>query len=136
MVHASPTTTEAVAWIGTLYAIEVEICGKPTDLRVSVRRARARPLLDDLRKWMEKALHRLSSKGETAGAIHHALSRWRALRRYTEDGLLEIDRSAAERALPAIALGRKNFLFCEPAAAVNVPPPCTRSSDGNILIMS
>lgn len=40
-----------------------------------------------------------------------ALSRWRALTRYTADGLLEIDNSAAERALRAVALGRKNFLF-------------------------
>ena len=54
---------------------------------------------------------RLSSKSETAGAIRYALSRWRALTRYTEDGLLEIDNSAAERALRAVALGRKNFLF-------------------------
>jgi transposase len=30
---------------------------------------------------------------------------------HTEDGLLEIDNSAAERALRAVALGRKNFLF-------------------------
>src|SRR5205814_200375 len=35
----------------------------------------------------------------------------RALTRYTDDGLLEIDNSAAERALRAVALGRKNFLF-------------------------
>ena len=31
--------------------------------------------------------------------------------RFTEDGTLEIDNSAAERALRAVALGRKNFLF-------------------------
>jgi transposase len=60
---------------------------------------------------MEKARLRLSSKSETAAAIRYALSRWRALTRYTEDGLLEIDNSAAERALRAVALGRKNFLF-------------------------
>ena len=111
VVHASPTTTEALARIGALYAIEDEIRGKPADLRLSVRQARARPLLSELRTWMEKALHRLSSKSETAGAIRYALSRWRALTRYTEDGLLEIDNSAAERALRAVALGRKNFLF-------------------------
>ena len=85
--------------------------GKPIDLRLSVRQARAKPLLDDLRKWMEKALHSLSAKSETAAAIRYALSRWRALTRYTEDGLLEIDNSAAERALRAVALGRKNYLF-------------------------
>jgi len=111
VVHTSPTTTEALARIGALYAIEDEIRGKPADLRLSIRKSRARPLLDELRTWMEKALRSLSSKSETAGAIRYALSRWRALTRYTEDGLLEIDNSAAERALRAVALGRKNFLF-------------------------
>ena len=111
IAHASPTTTEALARIGALYAIEDQIRGKPVDLRLSVRQTRARPLLDDLRKWMEKAPRSLSSKSETAAAIRYALSRWRALTRYTDDGLLEIDNSAAERALRAVALGRKNFLF-------------------------
>ena len=60
---------------------------------------------------MEKALRSLASKSETAAAIRYALSRWRALTRYTEDGLLEVDNSAAERALRAVALGRKNYLF-------------------------
>jgi hypothetical protein len=110
-VHASPTTTEALARIGALYAIEEEIRGKLIDLRLNIRMTRARPLLDALRTWMEKALRKLSSKSETAGAIRYALSRWRALTRYTEDGMLEIDNSAAERALRAVALGRKNFLF-------------------------
>ena len=111
VIHASPTTTEALARIGALYAIEEEIRGKPADLRLSVRQARARPLLDELRIWMEKSLRSLSAKSETAGAIRYALSRWRALTRYTDDGMLEIDNSAAERALRAVALGRKNFLF-------------------------
>lgn len=111
VIHASPTTTEALARIGALYASEDEICGKPADLRRSIRQSRARPLLDQLRTWMEKALRTLSSKSETAGAIRYALSRGRALTRYSEDGMLEIDNSAAERALRAVALGRKNFLF-------------------------
>jgi transposase len=111
VVHASPTTTEALSRIGALYAVEDQIRGKPADLRLSIRQTRARPLLDELRMWMEKALRSLSSKSETAGAIRYALSRWRALTRYTDDGMLEIDNSAAERALRAIALGRKNFLF-------------------------
>src|SRR5205085_4539805 len=95
----------------------------PADLRLSIRQARAKPLLSELRTWMEKALRRLSSKSETAGAIRYALSRWRALTRYTDDGLLEIDNSAAERALRAVALGRKNFLFCGRTQAANALPP-------------
>jgi len=111
VIHASPTTAEALARIGALYAIEDEVRGKPADLRLNIRQARARPLLEDMRKWMERALRSLSAKSETAAAIRYALSRWRALTRYTEDGLLEIDNSAAERALRAVALGRKNYLF-------------------------
>ncbi len=111
IVHASPTTTEALNRIGALYTIEDEIRGKPTDRRLSVRQARARPLLAELRAWLETAQARLSAKSATAGAIRYALSRWHALIRYADDGLLEIDNSAAERALRAVALGRKNFLF-------------------------
>jgi transposase len=111
VVHASPTTTEALARIGALYAIEDEIRGRPADLRLSIRQTRAKPLLEQLRTWMEKAQRSLSSKSETAGAIRYALSRWCALTRYIDDGMLEIDNSAAERALRAVALGRKNFLF-------------------------
>lgn len=111
VAHASPTTTEALARIGALYAIEEQVRGKPAELRCSVRQNRARPLLDQLRQWMEKTLRSLSTKSETAGAIRYALSHWRALTRYVDDGLLEIDNNAAERALRAIAIGRKNYLF-------------------------
>jgi hypothetical protein len=48
------------------------------------------------------------AKRDTAAAIRYALFRWRALTRYIEEGFLEIDNSAAERALRAVALGRKN----------------------------
>src|SRR5690606_7795617 len=45
------------------------------------------------------------------GATRYALSRWPALVRYRDDGRVEIDNNAAERALRAVALGRKNYLF-------------------------
>ena len=111
LAHASPTTTEAMLRIGALYGIEEEIRGKPAEHRCSIRQARARPLLDSLRHWMEKALRSLSTKSETGAAIRYALSHWRALTRYVDDGRLEIDNSAAERSLRAVVLGRKNYLF-------------------------
>ena len=46
-----------------------------------------------------------------AGAIRYALTRWTALTRFLEDGAVEIDNNAAERALRVVALGRKNYLF-------------------------
>lgn len=37
-------------------------------------------------------------KSELAGAIRYALSRWKALTRYRNNGRIEINNSAAERA--------------------------------------
>jgi transposase len=111
VVHASPTTTEALTRIGALYRIEEEVRGKPAEVRCAERQARSRPLLEELRRWMEGVLRSLSTKSETAGAIRYALAHWRALTRYVDDGRLEIDNSAAERSLRAVVLGRKNYLF-------------------------
>jgi transposase len=111
VVHASPTTTEALTRIRALYRIEEEVRGKPAEVRCAERQARARPLLEQLRRWMESTLRSLSTKSETAGAIRYALSHWRALTRYVDDARLEIDNSAAERSLRAVVLGRKNYLF-------------------------
>ena len=107
----SPTAREALERIQALFAIEVEIRGRPADERRAIRQARAGPLLDDLHRWFQQTLSKLSRKSPLAIAIRYALTRWAALSRYRDDGRLEMDNNAAERALRAIALGRKNFLF-------------------------
>ncbi len=58
-----------------------------------------------------RRLSKLSRKSDTTAAIRYALSRWDALARYVDDGRIEIDNNAAERALRGVALGRKNYLF-------------------------
>jgi len=109
--HKSPIAEEALRRIAALYGIEKEIRGRPPDERLQVRHARARPLLDALRVWLNEILSKVSKKSEVAEAIHYALGRWTPLLRYCADGRLEIDNNAAERALRCVALGRKNFLF-------------------------
>ncbi|MBB5058136.1 transposase [Granulicella aggregans] len=111
IAHASPITSEAIERIAALYAIEAEIRGSTPEIRKAIRQARARPLLDGMKTWLEATLAKLSRKSDTAAAIRYALSRWPALTRFTDDGQLEIDNNAAERALRVVALGRKNYLF-------------------------
>jgi hypothetical protein len=53
----------------------------------------------------------------------YALNLWPALVRSCEDGAIEIETSAAERALRGVAIGRRNYLFAgadsgERAAAI------------------
>src|SRR4030095_1714291 len=73
--------------------------------------ARAGPLLDSMKAWFNESLSKLSKKSDVTLAIHYALGRWTPLLRYVDDGRLEIDNNAAERALRPVALGRKNYLF-------------------------
>ncbi len=111
VAHASPLAAEALKRIAELYAIEGDIRGQPPQERLQARTTRARPLLDSLQQWLQATLAMVSKKSEIAAAIRYALGRWRALLRYSEDGHIEIDNNAAERALRAVALGRKNYLF-------------------------
>lgn len=109
--HASPLAAEALRRIGELYAIEAEIRGRAPDERRSVRQSRARPLLDSMHEWLRSTLAKLPKKSPVTSAIGYALELWTALNRYCDDGRLELDNNAAERALRAVALGRKNYLF-------------------------
>jgi transposase len=108
---SSPIALEALERIGRLYKIEEEIRGRLPLERQTVREARAGPELKSLYEWLHRAAIGLSKKSELAKAIRYALSNWVALTRYCEDGRLEVDNNAAERALRAVALGRKNWLF-------------------------
>ncbi len=109
--NASPIAAEALERIGALYTLEADIRGRAAEERYRIRQARAGPLLDQLHAWLLATVSKLSRKSELAGAIRYALSRWSALTRYRDDGRIEIDNNAAERALRVVALGRKNYLF-------------------------
>ncbi len=102
---------QALQRIAALYAIESDIRGQSPDVRRRARQARAGPLLEDLRAWLVAMLSRMSAKSELAKAIGYSLTRWRALTRYCDDGRIEIDNNAAERAVRGVALGRGNYLF-------------------------
>jgi hypothetical protein len=102
---------EALRRIGALYEIEEQIRGQPPQVRKAQREARAGPLLEELRQWLEGLLSRVSAKSEIRQAIGYSLGRWKALTRYVSNGRLEIDNNAAERALRGVSLGRKNYLF-------------------------
>ena len=107
----SPIAGEAVRRIAGLYAIEKQIRGKPPAERLAVRQAQTRPLVMDLRQWLEVQLPRVPQSGKLAEAIRYALVRWDGLSRFLDDGRIELDTNPVERAIRPVALGRKNHLF-------------------------
>lgn len=109
--RTSATAEEALSRIGELYAIEKEIRGLPEAERLRVRQNRSKPLLLALYDWMEEKVASASRKDRLPTAFQYLLNRKEALAYFCEDGLAEIDNNAAERALRAVCLGKKNWLF-------------------------
>ncbi len=113
-IHAAqptPITTYVLAQIADLYKIESGIRGSPPERRREVRQEYSKPIVEALHTWLNQQLSTLSRKSVTAEAIGYAMNQWQALTRYLDDGRIEIDNNAAERALRTVALGRKNYLF-------------------------
>lgn len=108
-VHAH----QALLKIGALYKLERE--AREEDLRgealLALRHGQARPLLEELHAWLVQTRQAVLPKSPVGQAADYALNHWAALCRYTDDPFLAIDNNAAERAVRAIALGRKNWLF-------------------------
>ena len=88
------------------------------------RQKLSKDLVEKLFINWKKYLKALPKKSATGLAINYALNNEDALKRFLDDGKIEIDNNAAERAMRAIALGRKNWLFAgsdgggETAAAI------------------
>ena len=109
--QASPLAETALHKIRQLYRVEKEVRGLPPDERRRIRQLRSKVVLDNLHDWFNTTLSQVPRKSTLAQTIRYALTRWTALTRYQDDGHLEIDNNAAERALRGVALGRKNYMF-------------------------
>lgn len=59
--------------------------------RRTLRQQHARPLLADLKSWIDETLSTLPQKQKLAEAMRYSLSRWAALSVYIDDGRVEID---------------------------------------------
>ena len=113
---------EALARIGRLYAIEKEAreqidhddldVAQADALRLRLRQEQAVPELTALGHWLAEQHTQVLPKSPMGQAITYTQNQWNALNRYATAGFLAIDNNAAERALRAIAIGRKNWLFC------------------------
>jgi transposase len=77
--------------------------------RRQTRQREARPVLDELQKWLDRERAGALPKSALGQAITYARNNWAALGRYLEEGWLGIDNNLSERTLRAIALGRSNW---------------------------
>jgi transposase len=110
-LNGSHIAAQAVALIAKLYEIEREARELDPQARWLLRQQRAKPVADALHAWLTEQRQKLANADATAKAIDYALSNWRTLTHYLDDGNVPIDNNAAENAVRPLCVGRKNWLF-------------------------
>ena len=96
--------------IAALYEIDERVRGKNAADRRALHQTESKPLAAELRVWFEAQIAKLPARP------HRRSDPLRAepldgLKRFLEDGRIELDTNSAERAMRPVALSRKNSLF-------------------------
>jgi len=97
--------------IQKLYRVEKPARKLDPGDRYAHRQEKARPILDELRTWLDNSLPLVPPTSATGKALNYLNREWKRLVRYLDDGRLEIDNNGAENAIRPFVVGRKNWLF-------------------------
>ena len=102
---------KALHLIARLYAVEDRAQGLAGEERLAVRQQLSAPAIATLHRYLLEIRDEVLPKSPSGKAVRYALNQWEALTRFLEDGDLEIDNGATERANRGIAIGRGNWMF-------------------------
>jgi hypothetical protein len=103
----------ALHLIARLYAVEerAKALSLSAEQRLALRQRVSARLISKLHQYLLELQPEVLPKSPSGAAVRYALNQWEALTRFLEDGELEIDNGATERANRDIALGRGNWTF-------------------------
>ncbi len=101
----------AINEIRKLYAIEGKTKDDAPDTRYRIRQEQSKPVLEKLRKWLDKGLLTVPPGTAVGKALSYMSNQWPRLVAYIDDGSYPIDNNAAERSILPFTIGRKNWLF-------------------------
>lgn len=96
-----------------LYKIEQQCkaAGLTYDEITEKRQQESTPVLDNFYAWLNQELPKLIPNTPIHKAMAYTMNRFKELRVYVSDGMLEIDNNFTERQIRGIAIGRKNYMF-------------------------
>lgn len=104
---------EGLHMIAPIFAVEraSKLAGESPEDRRARRQEHTRPVLDELRRWIDE--HRATTPPKTplGRALGYLHRQWKRLILFLEDGNIEATNNRRERELRRLILGRKNWLF-------------------------
>ena len=104
---------EGLEKIAGIFAIERQsiLAGDNAERRRQRRQEHTRPVLEDLKAWLEDKRGVIPPKTALGRALGYLHRQWRRLVLFLEDGNIEATNNRRERELRRLILGRKNWLF-------------------------
>ena len=112
-VAKDPVAREGLARIGRIFELDASWQKNPPAEIKRRRQEQLRPHVEDFFAWVEQQYVPVQAqRGYLRTALGYARNHRDALMRFLDDGRLVMDNSRAERAIKAVALGRKAWLFC------------------------
>ena len=107
---------QALAFIQKLYAVEKTLENTPKDERYAIRQQQSKPIIDKMKRWLEKSLPNVPPKSDIGKALLYMHKQWPRFIAYLDDGAYPIDNNLAENQIRPFAVGRKNWLFANSQA--------------------
>jgi len=104
---------QGLRWIGKLYRIERETAEMSAQERHRIRQERSRPIVDQIRDWLNESVGSVPPKSLTGKALGYLDKQWPKLVRYLEDGRIRMDTNLVENAIRPFVIGRKNWMFAD-----------------------
>jgi transposase len=104
---------EGVRIIAKLFAVERDStrAGDNAEERLDRRRRMSRPILDELRDWVDRQKAVTPPKTPLGKGLGYIDRQWTRLLLFLDDGNIEATNNRRERELRRLVLGRKNWLF-------------------------
>jgi transposase len=87
------------------------LAGDTADQRRARRQEHTRPILDELRAWLDTQRAVVPPKTPLGKALGYLHRQWQRLLLFLEDGNIEATNNRRERELRKLVLGRRNWLF-------------------------
>ena len=109
---------KALSMINALYRIERTLKDENAEVRYAQRQRQAVPILEKLRKWLDKSLTTTAPKTALGKALTYLDNQWPRLEHYVDDGRYPIDNNRAENAIRPFVIGRKNWIFSKSVRGV------------------
>lgn len=109
--EAPKEASKVLLIIASMYKLEKQYAGLSPPERKEIRDKKIRPLLLELKDYLNQLSVKTLPKAGLRVAISYTLGQWDAVERILEDGRYNLDNNPIERLIRPIAVGRKNYLF-------------------------